>query len=84
MHTMIERVLKLKNAITFMFEEEFWNQSLANQETMLESYHFSQDDFACLADILHILMPLRDAQKVLEGEIYVNISLYYWSCMNFA
>ena len=47
----------------------------ANQPTLLEAFELTDDDFDGLRAILHVLKPLSLAQKALEGDQYVNISL---------
>jgi len=58
-----------------MFQDEFRHRTSANQPTLLEAFELTDDDFDGLRAILHVLKPLSLAQKALEGDQYVNISL---------
>ena len=72
---LVERVIKLEAPLKLMFEDEFRHRTSANQPTLLESFVLTNDDFDGLRAILHVLKPLSLAQKALEGDQYVNISL---------
>ena len=72
---LIERVIKLEAPLKRMFRQEFVNRIQENQPTLLEGYKLSDDDFDGLRNILHALKPIRVAQRCLEGELYVTISL---------
>ena len=72
---LVERVVKLEESIKEMFLQEFRNRTSVNQPTLLEKYSLSDEDFDGLRNILHILKPLQSAQKALEGDKYVSISL---------
>jgi hypothetical protein len=72
---MIERAFELKEALKDLFEDEFRFRESANTPTTLESLRLSDDDFDSLKDLIYILSPFKRAQKALEGEKYVNISL---------
>ncbi len=74
-HTLVERVLKLKETLLAVFDVEFKHRDSPNTETALEKLHLSEDDFFSLAEILTMLTSFKDAQKALEGESYVNLSL---------
>jgi hypothetical protein len=58
-----------------MFRQEFVNRIQENQPTLLEGYKLSDDDFNRLWNILHVLKPIQVAQRCLEGELYITISL---------
>ena len=58
-----------------MFCQEFRNRASMNQPTLLEKYSLSDEDFDGLCNMLHILKPLQSAQRALEGDKYVSISL---------
>jgi hypothetical protein len=67
--------VKLEEAIKEMFRQEFRNRTSVNQPTPLEKYSLSDEDFDGLRNILHVLKPLQSAQRALEGDKYVTISL---------
>jgi len=73
--TLVERVIKLEAPLKLMFQDEFRHRASANQPTLLETFELADDDFDGLRAILHVLKPLSLAQKALEGDQYVNISL---------
>jgi len=73
--TLVQRVVKLEESIKEMFRQEFRNRTSVNQATLLEKYSLSDEDFDGLRNILHVLKPLQSAQKALEGDKYVSISL---------
>ena len=72
---LVERVIKLEAPLKLMFQDEFRHRTSANQPTLLEAFELTDDDFDGLCAILHVLKPLSLAQKALEGDQYVNISL---------
>ncbi len=74
-HTLVERVLKLKDTLVDVFANEFCFRDSPNQLTALEKLQLTDDDFLALSDVLTLLTPFRDSQKALEGELYVSISL---------
>jgi hypothetical protein len=76
---LVERVVKLEETIKEMFRQEFRNRTSVNQPTYLEKNSLSDEDFDGLRNMLHILKPLQSAQRTLEGDKYVSISLvpYY-------
>jgi len=74
-HTLVERVLKLKDTLVDVFANEFRFRDSPNQLTALEKLQLTDDDFLALSDVLTLLTPFRDSQKALEGELYVSISL---------
>lgn len=74
-HTLVDRVLKMKDCLCAVFESEFRCRESSNTPTTLEILALTEDDFLALSDILHLLTPFKDAQKALEGEFYVNLSL---------
>ena len=57
-----------------MFCNEFYNRD-QGKETLLEQFALSENNFAVISDILHVLEPFKVAQEALEGEKYVNLSL---------
>jgi hypothetical protein len=67
--------VKLKEPIKEMFCQEFRNRASMNQPTLLEKYSLSDEDFDGLCNMLHILKPLQSAQRALERDKYVSISL---------
>jgi hypothetical protein len=72
---LVERVIKLEAPLKLMFEDELRHRTSANQPTPLESFVLTNADFDGLRAILHVLKPLSLAQKALEGDQYMNISL---------
>ena len=74
-HTLLERVLCLKDALNYVFDNEFRFRNEVNILTTLESMRLTDEDFQSLHNVLYVLTPFKDAQKALEGEQYVNISL---------
>jgi hypothetical protein len=74
-HTLIERVLKLRDALNFVFDAEFRFRDSPNQLTSLEKLRLTDSDYDALTDILSLLTPFKEAQLALEGETYVNLSL---------
>jgi hypothetical protein len=74
-HTLIGRVLTLKPALQYLFQHEFRYRENQNTQTQLEMMSLSEADYESLENIFFILSPFKDAQKALEGERYVNLSL---------
>jgi hypothetical protein len=74
-HTLLERILRLKDALKFVFDNEFRARDEINTPTLIELMRLSDDDFQSLHNVLYVLTPFKDAQKALEGDKYVNISL---------
>lgn len=74
-HDMIKRVLELREALKLVFTEEFRYRDSQTVPTQLEKMQLSDDDFESLENVEYVLKPLQAAQKSLEGERYVNISL---------
>jgi hypothetical protein len=72
---MEEEVVKLEEPIKEMFLQEFRNRATVNQPTLLEKYSLSDEDFDGLQNILHVLKPLQSAQRALEADKYLSISL---------
>ena len=81
-HTLVERVLELKAALQYVFDQEFRYREHQNSPTQLELLKLSADDFESLDNILFVLTPFKSAQKALEGERYVNLSLLPWAINN--
>jgi hypothetical protein len=81
-HTLVERVLELKAALQYVFDQEFRCREHQNSPTQLELLKLSADDFESLDNILFVLTPFKSAQKALEGERYVNLSLLPWAINN--
>ena len=74
-YMMLERIQSLKPAIIRMFRDEFYARDPPGKKTLLEQFTLSENDFAIIADILHVLEPFKITQEALEGENYVNLSL---------
>ena len=75
MHTLLERILCLKDALKFVFDNEFCACDEMHTPTPIELMQLSDDDFQSLHNVLYVLTPFKNAQKALEGDKYVNISL---------
>jgi len=73
--TLIERVIKLEALLKLMFQDEFQHRTSANKPTLLGAFELTDNDFDGLRAILHVLKPLSLAEKALQGDQYVNISL---------
>ena len=74
-YMMLERLCKLKAAIKDMFYHEFRYRRQSTKRTALEKYELTEEDFCCLEDVLHVLLPFKVAQEALEGDKYVTLSL---------
>jgi hypothetical protein len=74
-YTMIQRILDLREALELVFQEEFRYRESQNTPTQLEKLKLTDSDFESLHNVAYVLRPLQQAQKALEGEKYVNISL---------
>ncbi len=72
---MLQRIVHLKPAIIRMFRDEYYTREQSGKQTLLEQFTLSENDFAIIADILHVLEPFKITQEALEGENYVNLSL---------
>jgi hypothetical protein len=75
---MIQRANRLKQALLMMK----WNEVMLRQQnrrqlavSKLEQLCLDEDDFNTLGFLEELLAPFADAQRCLEGEKYVNISL---------
>jgi hypothetical protein len=75
MYTMIQCILDLREALEHVFQEEFCYRESQNTPTQLEKLKLTDSDFESLHNVAYVLRPLQQAQKALEGEKYVNISL---------
>ncbi len=58
-----------------VFDVEFKHRDSPNTETALEKLRLSEDDFLSQIDILTVFTPFKDAQKFLEDESYIDLSL---------
>lgn len=74
-HSMIERILELREALEVVVAEEFRYRESQNTLTQLEKIKLTASDFESLKNVEFVLKPLQHAQKALEGEKYVNLSL---------
>lgn len=74
-YAMIQRILDLREALEHVFQEEFRYRESQNTPTQLEKLKLTDSDFESLHNVAYVLRPLQQAQKALEGETYVNISL---------
>ena len=74
-HTMLERILRLKDALKFVFDNEFRSREHMNTPTIIELMRLSDDDFEVIHNVMFVLTPFKQAQLALEGENYVNLSL---------
>jgi len=77
-YTMIQRAIRLQPAITIMKRNEImmrqqnWRQA---QPSKLEQLCLEEQQFDTLVFMEELLAPFADAQRCLEGERYVNVSL---------
>jgi Sec-independent protein translocase protein TatA len=74
-HDLIERILEVREALEAVFADEFRFRDSQNVPTQLEKLKLTESDYDSLKNVEFVLNPLRKAQKALEGEKYVNISL---------
>jgi hypothetical protein len=74
-HDLIERILEVRAALEVVFQDEFHHRESQNIPTQLEKLKLMESDFDSLKKVEFVLKPLRKAQKALEGEKYVNLSL---------
>jgi len=74
-HTLVERIVTLKDALLHVFNAEFRFRERQDKLTQLEKLSLTEANFNQLSDILHLLSPFKEAQKALEGDQYVNFSL---------
>jgi hypothetical protein len=74
-HTLVERIVTLKDALLHVFNAEFRFREWQDKLTQLEKFSLTEANFDQLSDILHLLSPFKEAQKALEGDQYVNFSL---------
>ena len=74
-HTLLERILHLKQALKVVFDNEFRAREEINTPTPIELMRLTDDDFEAISNVLFVLTPFKQAQKALEGEKYVNLSL---------
>ncbi len=72
---MIERILEVRAALEVVSQDEFRHRESQNIPTQLEKLKLTESDFDSLNNVEFVLKPLRKAQKALEGEKYVNLSL---------
>jgi len=72
---MLERILRLKDALKFVFDNEFRSREHMNTPTIIELMRLSDDDFEVIHNVMFVLTPFKQAQLALEGENYVNLSL---------
>jgi hypothetical protein len=82
MHTLLERILCLKDALKFVFNNEFCACDEMHTPTPIELMQLSDDDFQSLHNVLYVLTPFKNAQKALEGDKYVNSSLLHLAINN--
>ena len=73
---MLQRILVLKQAKMNMFSEEFCNREQQDKTTLLESFNLSDNDLEVISNVVHVLAPFKVAQEALEGEKYINLSLF--------
>jgi len=77
-YTMIQRAIKLQQALTMMKRNEIMMRQQNRrqlQPSKLEQLCLKEQDFDTLGFMEDLLAPFADAQRCLEGEKYVNISL---------
>jgi len=77
-YSMIQRANKLKQALLMMKRNEVMLRQQNRRQlavSKLEQLCLDEDDFNTLGFLEELLAPFADAQRCLEGEKYVNISL---------
>ncbi len=74
---MIERAVRLRPALETMFrlERVSWQQSGKAMPSKLEQLELTDCHFRSLQFLDQVLSPFREAQRALEGDKYVNLSL---------
>jgi hypothetical protein len=71
----VERIIQLKEVLLHIFQNEFQHREAQGTQTTLERLQLTERDFEQLENIAYVLKPFQEAQKALEGEKYVNLSL---------
>jgi hypothetical protein len=74
-HSLITRSLELKEPLQSHIQNEFCHHEGPNIQTQLEKLQLINSDFQQLENMEFVLNPSQEAQKALEGENYVNLSL---------
>lgn len=74
-HSMITRILELREPLQHLFQNEFRHREGPNTQTQLEKLQLMDSDFQHLENLEFVLKPFQEAQRALEGEHYVNLSL---------
>jgi len=77
-YSMIQRANRLKQALLMMKRNEVMLRQQNRRQlavSKLEQLCLDEDDFNTLGFLEELLAPFADAQRCLEGEKYVNISL---------
>ena len=74
-YTLVERIIQLKEVLLHIFQNEFRHREAQGTQTTLERLQLTERDFEQLENIAYVLKPFQEAQKALEGEKYVNLSL---------
>jgi hypothetical protein len=72
---MITRILELREPLQHLFQNEFRHREGPNTQTQLEKLQLMDSDFQHLENLEFVLKPFQEAQRALEGEHYVNLSL---------
>ena len=60
-HTLVERVLRLKDTLIAVFDGQFRCRDSQNHLTSLEKLRLTDADFDALTDILTLLTPFKEA-----------------------
>lgn len=76
-HVMIERAVRLRPALETMFRLERLSRQQSGKATpsKLEQLELTDCHFRSLQFLDQVLSPFREAQRALEGDKYVNLSL---------
>jgi len=77
-YTMIQRAMRLQQALMMMKRNEVVTRQQSRRQlplSKLEQLCLEEHDFDTLGFLEELLAPFADAQRCLEGEKYVNISL---------
>ncbi len=76
-HLMVHRALRLRQSLERLFRQEIINRQQSGKTTpsKLETLQLEEDDYECLKFLDKVLHPFREAQRALEEDQYVSVSL---------
>jgi len=72
---MITRILELREPLQHLLQNEFHHHEGPNMQKQLEKLQMMGSDFQHLENLEFVLKPFQEAQRALEGEHYVNLSV---------